>query len=97
MSKEPKIAEIREGIIARVMKCTKLDLQTLALLFGILESMRSMRHKNELTPGDSIMIDRFVLTKMTLDAHDEDVGRMLMWVRAVMNNGVKRRTAMGAV
>lgn len=95
MSTERKIAEIREEITARVMKCTKLDLETLSLLLGIIEANRRIRRKNELGPTDSLLIDRMVLSFITLRAHDEDVSRMLSWCRAVMNNGVKRRAGGG--
>lgn len=94
MSKEPKIAEIRDEIVSRVMKCTKLDLEYLALLLGIIEVNRRLRHRNELMPSDSIMIDRHLLAFVTLHAHDDDVRRMLSWCRAVSNNGVKRRAGL---
>ena len=91
MSKERKIAEIREEIASRVMKCTKLDLEALSLLLGILESNRKMKHKDTLTAFDELMISRHLLAIITLRAHDDDVNHMLRWCRAVMKNGVERR------
>lgn len=94
MSKERKIAEIRAEMNARIMKCTKLDLEALSLLLGIIEANRRMKHRNTLTADDDLMIDRHVLAFITLRAHDDDVGRMLSWCRAVMHNGVKRRAGL---
>lgn len=94
MAKERKIAEIRAEINERVMKCTKLDLEALSLLLGIIETNRRMKHKNTLSEGDDLMISRHLLAFITLRAHDDDVNRMLSWCRAVMNNGVKRRAAL---
>lgn len=96
MYKEPKIAEIREQIVARVMKCSKLDLETLALLLGIIEANRSMKHRDKLTAADSIMIDRHLLAFITLRCHDDDVRQMLRWCRAVSSNGVRNRAALAA-
>lgn len=94
MSTERKIAEIRAEINERVMKCTKMDLEALSLLLGIIEANRRMKHRNTLTAFDELMIDRHVLTLITLRAHDDDVKCMLSWCRAVMNNGVKRRAGL---
>lgn len=92
MSNGPKIAEIREGIHARVLKCTKQDLEKLGLLLNILEANRRMHYLDALTAADELMCHRWVLMNATLLSHDDDVQRMLTWCLAVQKNGIKRRS-----
>ena len=94
MSKKPKIAEIRADVCGRVGKCSTLDLEKLVLLLAVLEANRRMHYLDELTDADKLMWDRYMLLGLVLHAHDEDVGRMLSWCRAVMNNRVKRAAAL---
>ena len=92
MSNEPKIAEIREGIHARVLKCTKQDLAKLGMLLNVLEANRRMHYLDALTAADELMCNRWVLMNTALLSHDEDVQRMMAWCLAVQRNGIKRRS-----
>lgn len=86
-----KVGELRKMVSAKVPKMTKGDLNVVLMILALFEQVRALHRTDELPCGWERIVDRNLLLLMVLHAHEDDVPRMLKWVRAVRNNGEDRR------
>jgi len=85
MPKKPDLA--KEALLEQVAKLGSVHIGTVAKLVALLRDRSNRYFKGDI----GLLLDRYSLVTMSLDAHPDDVARMLKWARAVEINGKQDR------
>lgn len=85
MPKKPYLT--KKAFLEQVVKLRGVQVGKVAKLVSLLQDMNNRYRKD----NPDVLIDRRRLATMALDAHPDDVARMLIWAIAVESNGIKRR------